>query len=171
NDPYPVSRPIRSPYPAVIVDEYQPLNSFVPAGSLESGIPSVKFPDLSTGVLDIPKTISTNSLQAGKFRRGYIESFNLTVQRELGAGFVLQTGYVGTRSIRQEVTYFEANAGLIPGAGANGRPYVSKFGVNTNRRFLIPMATNRYDGWQTNLTKRFSRGLFLTSSFTWSKTI
>src|SRR4051794_16329713 len=33
NDPYPLSRPLRSPYPAVIVDEYQPLNSFVAAGS------------------------------------------------------------------------------------------------------------------------------------------
>ena len=50
NDPYPLSRPIRSPYPAVIVDEYiQPLNSFVPAGSLATGIPAVKFPDLSSG--------------------------------------------------------------------------------------------------------------------------
>ena len=171
NDPYPLSRPIRSPYPAVIVDEYQPLNSFVPAGSLEAGIPSVKFPDLSTGVLDIPKTISTNSLQAGKFRRGYIESFNFTVQRDLGAGFVLQTGYVGTRSIRQAVTYFEANAGLVPGAGAAGRPLFQKFGVNTSRQFFIPMATNRYDAWQSNLIRRFSGGLFLTSSYTWSKTI
>jgi hypothetical protein len=33
------------------------------------------------------------------------------------------------------------------------------------------MATNRYDGWQSNLTKRFSQGLFMTTSYTWSKTI
>jgi hypothetical protein len=171
NDPYPMSRPIRSPFPAVIVDQYDPLNSFSAAGSLANGIPAVRFPDLSTGVLDIPNTIATNSLQAGKFRRGYIESFNFTIQRDLGWGFVLQTGYVGTRSIRQALTYFEANAGLIPGAGANGRPLFSRFGVNANRQFFIPMATNRYDGWQSNLTKRFSQGLFMTTSYTWSKTI
>src|SRR5262249_28403964 len=171
NDPYPLGRPMRSPSPAVISDEYNPANSFVSAGSLATGIPAVKFPDLSTGIIDIPNTVATNSLLPGKFRRGYIESFNFTVQRELGAGFVLQTGYVGTRSIRQELTYFEMNAGILPGAGANGRPYFLKFGVNTNRRFLIPMATNRYDAWQTNLTKRFSHGLFLTSSFTWSKAL
>ncbi|MGH9719734.1 MAG: carboxypeptidase regulatory-like domain-containing protein [Bryobacteraceae bacterium] len=171
NDPYPVSRPIRSPYPAVIVDEYQPLNSFSPAGSFSTGIPAVKFPDISSGVVDIANTVATNSLQAGKFRRGYIESFNLTVQRDLGAGFVLQTGYVGTRSIRQALTYFESNAGLVPGAGAAGRPYFSKFGVNSNRQFFIPMATNRYDAWQSNMTRRFSGGLFLTSSFTWSKSL
>src|SRR5207253_10909525 len=154
-----------------IADEYPQPNSFTPAGSLATGIPAVKFPDLSTGILDIPNNISTNSLQAGKFRRGYIESFNFTVQRDLGAGFVLQTGYVGTRSIRQAVTYFEANAGLVPGAGAAGRPLFQKFGVNTSRQFFLPMVTNRYDAWQTNLIRRFSGGLFLTSSYTWSKTI
>src|SRR5262249_6873432 len=171
NDPYPLSRPMRSPFPAVISDEYNPANSFVAAGTLAGGIPTVKFPDLSSGIIDIPNTVATNSLLPGKFRRGYIESFNFTVQRDLGAGFVLQTGYVGTRSIRQELTYFELNAGILPGAGANGRPYFVKFGVNTNRRFLIPMATNRYDAWQSNLAKRLVHGLFPTSSFTWSKAI
>jgi hypothetical protein len=171
DDPYPVSRPLRSPYPAVISDEYQQVNSFVPVGSLATGIPAVKFPDLSTGILDIPNNISTNSLQAGKFRRGYIESFNFTVQHDLGANFVLQTGYVGTRSIRQAVTYFEANAGLIPGLGVNGRPLYGKFGVTTSRSFFIPMSTQRYDAWQSNLMRRFTAGLFLTSSFTWSKSI
>jgi hypothetical protein len=171
NDPYPLSRPIRSPYPAVIVDEYVQLNSFVPAGTLSTGIPAVRFPDISSGVLDIPNTVATNSLQAGEFRRGYIESFNFTIQRELGLGFVLTTSYVGTRSIRQALTYYEINAGLVPGAGANGRPLFQKFGVNVNRSMFIPMATNRYDAWQSNLQKRFSHGLFLTTSYTWAKTM
>jgi hypothetical protein len=170
-DPYPVSRPIRSPYPAVIVADYQPLNAFVNAGSLATGIPNFQFPDLSSGVIDIPNNVATNSLQPGTFRRGYIESYNFTIQRELGAGFVLQTGYVGTHSVRQDVTYYEINAGLIPGAGASGRPLFVKYGANVNRSIFMPMANQRYDAWQTNVTKRFSQGLFLTSSFTWSKAI
>lgn len=171
NDPYPVSRPLRSPFPAVIVDEYIQANSFVPAGSLATGIPSVKFPDLSTGVLDIPNTIATNSLQSGRFRRGYIQSYNFTIQRELANGLVLQAGYVGTRSIRQTVTYFEGNAGLVPGLGVRGRPLFQQFGVTTSRQFLIPMATNRYDALQTTVSRRFSQGLFFTTSYTWSKTM
>ena len=171
NDPYPMSRPMRSPYPVTLVNEFQPLNSFVWGGRLATGIPAAVFPDISTGVVDIPNTFTTNTLQPGTFRRGYIESFNLTVQRELGAGFVLQTGYVGTRSIRQALSYFQGNAGLIPGAGANGRPYFTQYGVNVARSFFIPMATNRYDAWQTNITRRFSQGLFLTMSYTWSKAI
>jgi len=170
NDPYPLSRPLRSPFPAVIVDEYVQANGFVAAGSLATGIPAVRFPDLTSGIVDIPNTISTNSLQAGKFRRGYIQSFNFTLQRELMGGFVLQTGYVGTRSIRAGVTYFNANAGLVPGAGVNGRPLRPTFGVGVDRNFYIPMGHQRYDGWQSNLTRRFRAGLFMTLSHTWSKT-
>jgi hypothetical protein len=171
NDPYPVSRPLRSPFPAVLTDEYIQPNGFTPAGSLATGIPVARFPDLSTGIVDIPNTFSTNSLVAGDFKRGYIQSYNFTLQRELGAGFVLQTGYVGTRSIRQAVTYFNGNAGLVIGAGVAGRPLFQRFGVTVDRNFFIPMGYQRYDGWQTNLTRRFSQGLFMTASYTWSKTI
>ncbi len=171
NDPYPLSRPLRAPFPAVIIDEYIQTNSFIPSGSLGAGIPAVRFPDLSTGILDIPNTISTTSLLPGEFRRGYIESYNFTIERDLGAGFVLRTGYVGTHSVRQAVSGFDFNAGLLPGAGVNGRPLYGKFGVTTTRSFFIPMANQRYDAWQTNVTRRLSRTLFLTSSYTWSKTI
>jgi len=177
NDPYPVSRPLRSPFPAVLTDEYNQTNSWVSPQfggrdlTLTTGIPTPRFPDLSSGVVDIPNTFATVTLQPGKYRRGYIESFNFTLERDLGDGFVLRTSYVGTRSIRQALTNFEANAGLVPGAGANGRPFFAQYGVNANRAFHIPMVHQRYDAWQNNLTRRFTRGLFLTSSFTWSKTI
>ncbi|MBI3696848.1 MAG: TonB-dependent receptor, partial [Acidobacteria bacterium] len=171
NDPYPLSRPLRAPFPAVIIDEYIQTSSFIAPGSLATGIPAVRFPDLSTGVLDIPNTISTTSLLPGKFRRGYIESYNLTIERDLGAGFVIRTGYVGTHSVRQAVSGFDFNAGIVPGAGVNGRPLFGKFGVTTTRSFFIPMANQRYDAWQTNVTRRFTRGLFLSSSYSWSKTL
>jgi hypothetical protein len=87
----------------------------------------------------------------------------------LGWGIVVQSGYVGTQSVRQAVTYFEGNPGIVVGAGANGRPLFGKFGVTTSRQFFIPMATQRYDGWQTNFTKRMSNGLFFTANYTLSR--
>jgi hypothetical protein len=171
NDPYPVSRPLRSPYPAVIVDEYLQTSSLVPAGRLETGIPGVTFPDLTSGVIDIPNTIATNTLLKGEFRRGYIQSFNAFVQRQLPANLSLQVGYVGTRSIRQALTYYELNPGLIIGAGVNGRPLFQKFGVRASRSAFLPFNTNNYNAMQVQVTRRFSGGLFLSSSYTWSKTI
>src|SRR5260370_40028756 len=46
NDPYPMSRPLRSPYPAVISDECQPTSSFLWAGTLATGSPPRTFSDL-----------------------------------------------------------------------------------------------------------------------------
>ncbi|MBI4903302.1 MAG: TonB-dependent receptor [Acidobacteria bacterium] len=168
NDPYPVSRPVRSPYPAVIVDEYVGSGFSWLNNDLRTGIPSVRFPDLSSGIIDIPNTVSTNSLQPGRFRRGYIQSTNFTFQRELAGGIVIQSSYVGTRSIRQALTYFNANAGLVAGAGNAGRP-LSSIGVNVDRNFFIPMAHQRYDGWQTNISRRVA-GAFVTLNYTLSKT-
>jgi hypothetical protein len=169
NDPYPLSRPMRSPFPVVIINEYQPANSFSSARSLEQGLPAPVTPDISSGIVDIPITVSTSSLQAGKLRRGYIESFNVTIQRELAGGFVLQAGYVGTRSIRQALS-IQINAGLVPGAGAAGRPLFARYGVNANRTFFVPAGHQRYDSLQTNLSRRLA-DFFLTASYTWSKTL
>ncbi|MDP1222808.1 hypothetical protein, partial [Klebsiella pneumoniae] len=79
----------------VIINEYFGANSFIPVGSLETGIPQFQLVDISSGIVDIPSTVSTNSLPGGKFSRGYIQSFNLTVERFIGAGFTAQVGYVG----------------------------------------------------------------------------
>jgi hypothetical protein len=167
NDPYPLSRPIRSPYPAVVVDEYVGAGFGFLNNDLRTGIPAVRFPDLSSGTIDIPNTVSTNSLQPGTFRRGYIQSFNATLQHELWGGFVVQTGYVASRSIRQSITYFNANAGIVPGAGNAGRP-LNPIGVNVDRNFFIPMAPQRYDGWQTNVTRRMGDS-FITLNYTLSR--
>jgi hypothetical protein len=169
NDPYPLSRPMRSPFPAVLVFDYQPANAFLSARTLEQGLPAPILPDISSGIVDIPNTIGTRSLQAGELRRGYIESFNFTIQRELPGAFVLQTGYVGTRSIRQ-ASNFQINPGLVPGAGAGGRPLFTRYGVNVDRDFFLPAGHQRYDSWQSNVSRRMA-DFFLTASYTWSKNI
>ena len=54
-------------------------------------------------------------------KRGYIQSWNVTVQRELPWKFTGQIGYVGTRSTRQ-LGIRDINAGQVIGAGEDGRP-------------------------------------------------
>ena len=57
------------------------------------------------------------------FKRGYIQSWNFTVQRELPWKFTGQIGYVGTHSTRQ-LGLRDINAGQVIGAGEDGRPLV-----------------------------------------------
>ena len=49
-------------------------------GATEQGIPPIPIPSLGNGVIDIPGNVSAKTLDK-KFRRGYVESFNFTVQR------------------------------------------------------------------------------------------
>ena len=85
NDADLLSALIRSPYPAVIAASFVSANSRLPFARLEQGIPPINGPDLRKGVVDIPGEVSTNFLPPGRLHRGYIQSWNATVERELRA--------------------------------------------------------------------------------------
>ena len=167
-DPYPIGRPLRDNYPVVVSQQITPA-SYNNAGTLEAGIPPITFPDESAGVVNIPGTVATRALQAGQFPRGYIQSFNFTLQRQLPGGFAAQAGYVGTRSIRQMI-YYELNAGQIAGAGLNGQPLYGQFGRTASTVLLMPFQGVNYNSLQAKLDRRVG-GLTTTLAYTYSKTI
>jgi hypothetical protein len=76
------------------------------------GIPNPAAPDISTGYASLPVSGSTNTAPAN-YRRGYIESWNLFVEQDLGAQFVANIGYVGTHMVRQLAGY-SLNAAPLP---------------------------------------------------------
>ena len=68
--------------------------------TLAVGIPPPVFPNFSSGFASLPVTGSTNTVPAN-YRRGYIESWNVFIQQDLGNQFVANIGYVGTHQVRQ----------------------------------------------------------------------
>ena len=52
---------------------------------------------------------------------GSLHSFNVAFQRELPARFTLDVAYVGNRGVNL-VMDVDTNAGMVYGAGNNGRP-------------------------------------------------
>ena len=56
----------------------------------------------------------------GELKRGYIESWNLVVERKLPANFLVSVGYVGTQTVNQ-FDDLNINASL-PGTGKFGQP-------------------------------------------------
>ncbi len=167
-DPYPIGRPMRDNYP-VVVSQQITSASYTNAGTLAAGIPPLTFPDESAGVVDIPGTVTTRALQAGEFPRGYVQSFNFTVQRQLRGGFAAQAGYVGTRSIRQMV-YYELNAGQAAGAGLNGQPLYVQFRRTASTVLLRPFQGVNYNALQVKVDRR-TGGLTMTWAYTYSKTL
>ena len=160
-------RNLRDAYPATISSQFSGASTFHAAGSLRTGIPAVPLPDLSAGTIELPRTVGTQTFPA-VFNRGYIKSFNLTVQREIGAGVIAQAAYVGTRAIRQTANVNINAAG--PGGGAAGRA-LSRFGRTANINMLTPFNDATYNSLQTQLTRRLSGGSLLGMAYTLSKAI
>ena len=72
-------------------------------------------PTITNGFTSLPVTISTNTTPAD-VRRGYIESWNLFIQRDLGHEYVANVGYVGTHAVRQ---FSDVNLNAAPLPSAN----------------------------------------------------
>jgi Carboxypeptidase regulatory-like domain/TonB dependent receptor len=167
-DPYPTARPLRSPYPVVIFSDHIAASRQY-SGTLATGIPPIVRPDLSSGIIDIPPTIGTRTIEKGDFKRGYIQSWNLTYEHQLPLSMVGSVGYVGTRSIHQFAT-IELNTAPA-GGGTAGLEFNKKFGRTASTGLHSPWQTSQYDSLQATVDRRFSGGLFMKNAYTWSKAI
>jgi hypothetical protein len=102
--------------------------------------------------------------------RGYIQSWNLVVERKLPAQLVATLGYVGSASVRG-FAFLDINASQIPGSGNDGRPLFAKFGRTTTTREWDGRTHSNYHSLQASLNRRFTGGLLIKSAYTFSKAI
>ena len=142
-EPYPLAASFLFPYPVMVSQDFIRATTFQPSGPIEQGIPAINIPDITTGSFALPLTPTTQTLLPGEFRRGYIQSFNLTFEHELPWGFIGSAGYVGTRTINQMAS-INVNA-AEPGGGAAGRPLASRFGRRVDLSVIRPFQTGTYD--------------------------
>jgi hypothetical protein len=168
NDPYALARPMRTNHPTLIELDVVAPSSFQPAGLLRDGIPTVPIPTLGSGIIDIPGNVTAVTLP-DKFRRGYVQSWNLMLQKELKWGFVGEAGYVATRQIRQ-LGFIELNWSPIGGANA-GKQLFQKFGRTANTQLVSPLGSSHYDALQARLQRRFSGFYQMDVNYTWGKSI
>ncbi|MBX6358698.1 MAG: TonB-dependent receptor [Acidobacterium ailaaui] len=183
-DPY-TWHVLRNAYPSVLLDTNTPANTadFIPAASLTgangtglgsgtysvpTGIVLAPLPDLSSGMISLPKNISTTTVP-NPFHRGYIHSYNFTVEQQIQNNFTFNIGYVGTYAVRPVVN-MNANASA-PGAGSAGGLLSQAYGANYTGTInkLNPFKHSRYDSLQSSLTYRFAGGSNIRAAYTWSK--
>jgi hypothetical protein len=150
-------RYLRDDYPATISTQYSGLTSYVAAGTLRTGIPDVVGPDLTQNVFTLPAAVGTTTFPQ-TFHRGYIESYNFTIQRDAGAGFNVQAAYVGSRAIRQTAILNINAAG--PGGGNAGRALFPAFGRIADIKDFTPFNTASYNGLQLQATRRIATSMF-----------
>jgi hypothetical protein len=169
NDPFVAGEQLRANYPVLLALGLESANAFVPVGRLEDGIPQIVRPNVGNGIIDIPGGFAFSGVPKD-YRRGYIQSWNFTVQKQVALGFVAQMAYVGTREVRK-LGYLDINAGQELDRGNAGRLLNKRFGRNGATTFVLPLGSGHYDALQLSLDRRFSRGFQLGANYTWSKSI
>ncbi|MEX2299371.1 MAG: TonB-dependent receptor [Bryobacterales bacterium] len=168
-DPMPFSRPLRGQYPLTVTFNFQRPGSFQTFRTLSEGIPPVVGPDLEPGVLDVPLSADLRSPYGGKLDRGYIQSWNFTIERRLPADVITSIGYVGTSSIGM-LGDRDINASGI-GQGNAGRPFAAITGRAININMWDSYLNANYHSLQLAINRSFSKGLSLKGAFTYSKAI
>jgi hypothetical protein len=175
---------------------FDPANGNAPM-TLTYGIPIPIAPNYSTGVISLPVSGSTTTVPKN-FRRGYLESWNLFVQRDLGHGFVGNVGYVANHFVRQQAgvspynaaplasgnTPCMANGQYNPSTGLTGACnggfqdntiFSQTFCKGTSNCYNSggvnvsgPVFTSNYNGMQTQLTRNGGRNSTFGVVYTWS---
>ncbi len=98
------------------------------------------------------------------FHLGYAEQYNLSVQRQLGAGLGLQVAYVGSHSLKLPRTSVTNVGYLLNGKGIPA-PIPS---AGPMWRFMWDSLAY-YNSLQVQLEQKPRAGLYYIASFTWSK--
>ena len=172
-DPLPFSRPLRGLYPSTITASFVPVSvtGYEYYNSIAEGLPAVPTPDISKGSIALPRTIDMGprSPWGGRLHRGYIQSWNFTLERQLPFQMVGSLGYVGNHTVHWLSDRDINSAG--PGVGDVGRPLYAKWGRVIGTSMWDGFADGNYNGLQATLNRGFAGGLLLKGSYTWSKAI
>jgi hypothetical protein len=167
-DPFPLAfvRDMLNDYPEDLSLSIGPSNTFLAAGTLASGIPAITVPDISSGVVTLPKNFNMQTLPQN-VRRDYVESWNFSLQKEIKWGFTGQAAYVGSRQVSVP-QFLNLNAGQILGQGTAGQPFFARNG-SAGLNLITPLNHTHYDSLQTSLSRRFASGYQFGVSYTFSK--
>jgi Carboxypeptidase regulatory-like domain/TonB dependent receptor len=159
-------------FPTVVTVTTPGANSYSPsATSFATGFNPLPTPSslgVPSGVLSLPAGVGITT-EPSTFVRGYIMSWNFTMQKSLPHNFVVQAGYVGTRAVHQ-VQSQNVNYGQL-GGGVASQPYYQAIGDSATMNVLEPMNHTFYDALQVTLNRRFSSGLTISSNYSFSKSL
>ena len=115
---------------------------------------------------------STQFLNAADFRNPYIQSWNLTLEREVGGGVVMRAAYAASKGTRL-MTLRELNAAVFaPGATTattnQRRPLGPALGATT---LVEAVGNSTYHAFQWTAERRFSGGFTILANYQFSKSI
>ncbi|MFN7919804.1 MAG: TonB-dependent receptor [Bryobacteraceae bacterium] len=169
-DPVNIARNPLHSYPVQTTFTMSAPNGFQPSAPIAAGIPALTAPNYGNGTITVPGGVGMELFDP-KYRRAYVESWNLMLEKELPHGWVAEAGYVGNGT-RHQQNRWNANYGFIAG-GTASQVLNRAFGRTAATNFFSDTGgfTSSYNALQSTLLRRFSSGYFLKFTYTYSKAI
>jgi hypothetical protein len=141
--------------------------SFTPAGTVSgTGAPVIPAPNFVNGAVLVPPGTGNLDAQPLNFVRGYIQSWNVTVQKQFKGGITASLGYVGQHSVHL-FSGINFNYGQL-GGGAASQP-LYPYGITATANLNQPFGNATYNSLQSSFRKRLSNGLYVQAAFTYAK--
>lgn len=178
--PFPDNKLAWDNYPVKQSNSYTSLGAYGQAqtapgayGSMATGFPApliVSVPSNGLIVGNTPGLLAQNinSSMPLNYHEGYIESWNIALQRELPKNISIEAAYVGNHTVRAPVAY-NVNAGMVLNGGAAGRPLYTAYGKNADVLLRYAGYSNAYDSLQVKVDRRFTGGVMTTLAYTYGK--
>ncbi len=109
----------------------------------------------------------------------YNQQWNFTIEHEFPGQIVLSTAYVGSKGTHLWLNREINPAVFIPGNGPDGKPLSTAGNIDSRRldknfQGIDEASTtgnSTYHSLQVTATKRFSKGLYVMTNYTWSKAL
>ncbi len=109
---------------------------------------------------------SYNVINLG-FKNPYVETWNLSVQRQLPWKFALEAAYIGSHGVDTVATY-NLNAAATIGSGTAGEPLYQLYKRTAGTTLYFNGYSSSYNALQAKFDRR-AHGLLVTTAFTWGK--
>ena len=173
-------RPLRGFYPLTINYNYPNASTFAPAntpsgGTLAGGVPdataslALLTSQLNSGVLSLPGNVTERSPWNGPLHRGYVQSWNFTIEQKLPSDVIASVAYVGQHSV-----HLMADNNInseAPGGGVAGLPFYASFGRSVATSMWDGYLSSSFNSLQVAANKSFTKGLLIKAAYTYSKAI
>src|SRR4051812_13231737 len=164
---YAFNYPVKQNYNGALV------NGFQRAGAMATGFPDPVLLDIpSDGIIPVTGSLlnSTFDVIPPDLREGTLHSWNVAYQRELPYRFTVDVAYVGNRGVNL-VMDVDTNASTVYGQGNAGRPQFATFNRTGTSRTRTNDNKSQYNALQMKIDRRWSNGLLVTNSYTFSKSM
>ena len=127
--------------------------------------------DLQTGLLPppaipgAPVSITNSFAVDPNYRTPNAQTWNLTIQHDLGSGFFMEVGYLGTKGTHLDVMMLPGeDSPILPASG-------HQFGDATGFTYDAPVGLSNFNALQTHLMRRLRGGISMNARYTFSKSI